>query len=183
MKRIVTLLLLGLCLAIAPPGDAQILGKLNKGLNKLNNTLEKVDKYKKDKKAKKPKGGENTAASSGSAQSAATQVDDSKWKKVSDTGKYPFITSQTKFMRIGDIYGEFFSDVHEDIFWVVKENRYEFWTIDGRKLFGNDWENIRYGGETPKFNGGSSCCPSCQSKYIGQETYLSALSRWLCARA
>ncbi len=169
MKRIVTLLLLGLCLAMAPPGDAQILGKLNKGLNKLNNTLEKVDKYKKDKKAKKPKGGENTAASSGSAQSAATQVDDSKWKKVSDTGKYPFITSQTKFMRIGDIYGESFSDVHEDIFWVVKENRYEFWTIDGRKLFGNDWENIRYGGETPKFNGGVAVARRAKANTSGKK--------------
>lgn len=160
MRRVITLLLLGLCISVAPPpAEAQFLNKLSKGLNKLNNALEKVDKkVKKEKnspKAEKTQGSSNASAQSAAdTQSQAARIDDSDWEKVEEGGVYPYITSETKYMHLSDIYGDTFSDVHEGIFWVKKDNRYEFWTIDGRKLFGNDWENIRYGGETPKFNGG-----------------------------
>lgn len=95
MKRIITLLLLGLCISVAPlPAEAQFLNKLSKGLNKLNNALEKVDK--KVKKEKNTKKTENTqersdvsAQSAANTQSQPAQIDDFDWEKVEEGGSVP----------------------------------------------------------------------------------------------
>lgn len=169
MKRIITLLLLGLCFAMSPPAEAQFLNKLSKGLKQVNNALEQVDKLKKDKD-KKSKKQKDKARGESSVQSAADAgFDDSDWKSVDNVATTPFITPQTKFLAVGNVYREFLSDVHEDIFWIARDGKYEFWTIDGRKLFGNDWENISYGGATPRFNGGVAVAKRAKANAAGKK--------------
>lgn len=70
----------------------------------------------------------------------------------------PYIGPNTKYMLFDSyIHDDVVGAVHEGVFSIKRNNYFEFWTVDGTKLFNADWEycNERGGyGTHPKFSCG-----------------------------
>lgn len=186
--RIATTLLLAVALLSTQEAEAQFLQKLAKGLEKVNDTLDKVEdgvediknnsltqslfkKRKSNEKEETPATNATTTTESRSAQSGAVAVaqsaepeakepifDDSDFEEVERQYPRPYISANTKYMIIDDIYSSTISPVYEDIFTIKHGSYYSFWHIDGRKLFDADWEYCNehkgFGNSTPEFNSG-----------------------------
>lgn len=127
--------------AFSPPAQGQLLKKLTKGLEKVNNALSSPEK----------KAGKPVAEKTTSATAAAD------WKPWTRPVRTPFISARTRFMNVERADDYSISNVHSGIFAVKRGNAFEFWRTDGRKLFDADWEwcsesTDRY--NFPEFRGG-----------------------------
>lgn len=185
-KRILSALplWLGLLLFTVPvTSEAQFLKKLGQGLEKVNKGLEKVnkglDKMKNGelptltpKSQKKQTETSTTAPTTSttapatattSTAAASTAPDRSKWKTVEPTYPTPFISANTKYLRLPDLYDNTVGDVHEGVFSVKKNYRYEFWRVTGKRLYADEWEHPESSYNFfPYFNSG--VCPMVSSK-------------------
>lgn len=142
-------------LALSPPAEAQFLKKLVKGLDKVSKTLDKVDKAVNQDNTKSA----NTKSTqpTTSTDSRTTGTDDSSWK-APEAVNIPYADTETKFMRVDNIFSKPVSDVRNGVFAVKQGGKFAFWLADGRKLFDADWEYCseggRYGDAAPTFSGG-----------------------------
>lgn len=178
-KRILSALplWLGLLLFTIPTtSEAQFLKKLSKGLEKVNKGLDKVnkglDKVKKGElptltpKSQKEQTETSTTApatATTSTAAASTAPDRSKWKTIEPTYPTPFISGKTKYLRLPDLNDNTVGDVHEGVFSVKKNFRYEFWRITGERLYANEWEHPETAYDFfPYFNSG--VCPMVSNK-------------------
>ena len=148
---------------LCQPAQAQFLKNLAKDL-----TNAVVNELTNDKKSTK-----NEKTNDKSAKSKTRTVDDAAWKEWKPTPPTPYITSQTKFMHLDNIYGNVVSDVNSGIFAVKRNNKYEFWRIDGKKLFDPDWTMASpsyQGRDFPEFIDGVAVArratPNAQGKNI-----------------
>lgn len=152
-KTLSAVLLLGAsALLFSDPAQGQFLKKLSKGLQKVNETLEKVEKATKQTTSNSPSTTSANKAST-SNKSAAASADWKDWKAPVRT---PYITSKTKFMKVESNNDFYISNVHSGIFAVKRGNLFEFWRVDGKKLFNAEWEfcsnPAKY--NFPEFRGG-----------------------------
>lgn len=158
--------------------EAQFLQKLAKGLNKVNNALEQVEESVEEftedplsaasnlfqRKNKKQKGGNDAEAVEEASNSAYEEsepeptFDESDFEEVEPQYPRPYIGPNTKYMLFDSyIHDDVVGAVHEGVFSIKRNNYFEFWTVDGTKLFNADWEycNERGGyGAHPKFSCG-----------------------------
>lgn len=146
-------LIVGLLALCAPvPAEAQFLKKLGKSLEKVNKGLEKVNKALDGKPVEK----NSTTArkSDGPAPTAKQTVNTSGWKKYNKVpANHPYVDGKTLFLQKGYVQ---VSPVQEDVFALKDNGKFEFWRINGKKLFNADWEycGSKYSNQFPMFNGG-----------------------------
>lgn len=145
--RSILFLLFGLIIAALPvQSEAQFLKKLSKGLEKINKGLEQVSGVT-----------NQTTQSSDNKSSAvpdqsAPKLNENGWKKVENTYNQPFLTPETRFLKAP--YNNV-SNVSDGVFAINRMGKYEFWKVDGTKLYGAEWEGV--GEDTykaPMFVGG-----------------------------
>lgn len=166
-----------LCFPIT--AEAQFLEKLSKGLGKINKGLEKIEKITKSDKKKKKKESEQqlpaqspakqkqssstaSAASAASTSSSPFQTVTQKpktpadWRSKTPT---PYLSPRTRFF-VKDMMFDNLPVISEGIFYVQEYNRkigysayYGFWTIDGRRLFPAIYEGFTKG--QPRFDSGA----------------------------
>ena len=180
-KSILSVLPLCLCLAlftIPTNSEAQILKRLSKGLEKVNQGLEKVNKgldnlnlpkLKKEEKKVEEKVVEKAAVTDNkTAETTKTEpktIDTKDWKTVEPKYLTPYISGNTKFLKIDESYitDSWFSSVYEGVFCFKKNHKYEFWQVTGERLYAAEWEypDLSYG-KHPYFNSG--VCPMVSSK-------------------
>lgn len=165
-----------IALLAAQPADAQLFNKIKKGVEAVKKTAEQVDKAV-QKAQKSTSNGTSTASSSaGTPTTAPTDNEtpqneddmaiavesneDENKDEIVELRAYPHLTKDTKFILIPSA-GNFpsITNVSEGIFGVPQNtdymNRiYEFWTIDGKKLFDAEWENLYYQDPLPEFHNG-----------------------------
>lgn len=152
-RQLSVILFAGLSAIMLPlNADAQLLKKISKGLEKVNKTLDKVEQGLKPKNNDKKK----PTTGNGTPQTIPQQVDDSRWQKAKPVTAHPYITSETKFLKIDNVYGDVLSNVHSGIFAVKRGNCFEFWRTDGKKVFNAEWEMPGFvdNNKFPEFNGG-----------------------------
>ncbi|MGN0225024.1 MAG: WG repeat-containing protein [Prevotella sp.] len=127
--------------------DAQLLDKISKGLGKVNKTLDKVNSALSGKTDKSSK----NKATENKEKTSAASIDESGWKTAVPQYKYPYVSNNTKFLSANphDI-----CNVHDNVFAIRRNGLYEFWTINGRKLFNNDWSMANYDANYPIFSDG-----------------------------
>lgn len=169
LKLIVAVLLVGLAVPVTT--EAQFLKKLTKGLEKVNKTLDKVEKAVKDTPttAKTDRKSSQTAsATQNSAQAKA--FSETGWKSVTPGYRHPYLTSHTRYLNVPGFRNNI-SDVYEDIFAVKRNNAWEFWFVNGKKLFNADWEycGLEYNG-APRFSGGVAAARSAKPDANGKKT-------------
>lgn len=148
MKRttstLLTVLLAGLfAISCSTPAEAQFLNKLGKALNKVNKGLDKVNKTlnqnnnKKKGETRLPDKSDAGSSSDNNRAAPNTAVfDESGMKDAKVAFNEPYLTADTKFLEADPFY---ISDVSDGVFAVKRGMAYEFWKIDGKKLFDADW--------------------------------------------
>ncbi len=148
MKRttstLLTVLLAGLfAISCSTPAEAQFLNKLGKALNKVNKGLDKVNKTLNQNNNKKKgetrlpdKSDAGSSSDNNSAAPNTTVFDESGMKDAKVSFNEPYLTADTKFLEADPFY---ISDVSDGVFAVKRGMAYEFWKIDGKKLFDADW--------------------------------------------
>ena len=156
-KILSTLVIVGLSLLMFPQAEAQLLKKLSKGLEKINKTVEKVDKtLNKNTTSKSQSETVNVGQNTGSQ---ATEVEERYEDEESMAGSEemdnqsatPYLTSETFFLE-AEPYA--LSNVSEGVFSVKRGGKYEFWQIDGKKLFDANWESCTPAFVEPEFHDG-----------------------------
>lgn len=156
-KTFATLVIMVLSLFMLPQTEAQLLKKLSKGLEKINKTVEQVDKTLNKNNPKSEAGtantGQNTASEAtevgGWDEDMAENTDGSE-EMVAQTAT-PYLTSETLFLEATPYN---VSNVSEGVFSVKRGERYEFWKIDGKKLFDANWESCTPAFVEPEFHDG-----------------------------
>ena len=165
---------LPLCLGLLFVGlpmssEAQFLNKLSKGLEKVSKGLDKVNQ-KLDKVTGNTSStttsstSSSTSSSAAGAAGAASNARDTRdWEKVEQTYLTPFISENTKYLRVDPLHDNTIGDVHEGVFAIDHRGKYEFWCVTGELLYGPEWTNptLRYG-DFPYFNSG--VCPMVSIK-------------------
>ena len=125
-----------------PQAEAQLFKKISKGLEKINKTIEKVDKTLNQAT---PTGNQSApGADNSNTSSVQATVDDAGNTSEAEEKRYPtpYLTPETFFLK-GTPYTV--SGVSEGIFSLQRQgssfldNLYEFWKVDGRKLFDAKW--------------------------------------------
>lgn len=181
---LVMLMLSASLLAYSPPAEAQFLKKLSKGLEKVNNALKKVedatkgkkDSDKKKKDSERGKQRQSTTqtsqagqiASSGPAAQAPKSVPRSKKKTTTLT---PYLTWNTQVLDY-DPYYDALPDVSDGIFYLMEKNPklssvsqyYGFWTVDGKRLFPAQYEQMNGAQGHPKFDTGACIVREAQKR-------------------
>lgn len=159
-------------LVFSVSADAQLLNKLSKGLEKVKKTVEQVDKTLNSQKPKKQKeSGSNQSARQNKVDHSALNADyaadaeeeeneDLLESMVKGVGA-PFITPDTKYLQIPNYSNvTTLTNAHDGVFGVsmhkgVLDNHiYGFWTVDGKKLFDAEWEDLTYQNNMPEFHDG-----------------------------
>lgn len=146
---------------LSQPAEAQFLKKLAKGISKVNQTLDNVEKALKGEKVSRSDSSQqssNDATQSNDTTAAVAEPDnsrdESKWETFKPQLRTPYLTSRTLFMK-SSLWDQDISDVHDGVFAVKRNGKFEFWRVDGEKLFGADWEYCGNGySGTPMFSGG-----------------------------
>lgn len=139
-----------LVLTLTFPLQAQFLKKLGQGLKKVNEQLDKVEKAlgnDKDKPADKK------GANAKKPGDTSPPLDERNWKAPEVRVNRPFLSTNTRYL-----YADpgFLTDVSDGVFGVMRGGAYEFWRVDGVKLFDADWRFCGFSGEKswPQFVGG-----------------------------
>lgn len=152
-------------MAMPSTADAQFLKKLSKGLEKVNKALDKVEKSVDNRPNQKQS---TQAKSSQKANSNANS--EIGMEAVNPTYRHPFLTSRTRYLDVpGFSYN--ISDVYDGIFAVKRNSAWEFWRVDGTKLFDADWEYCGWGSysEAPRFSGGAAVARAKQANAQGKK--------------
>ncbi len=182
MSAVSILMLLALLLS-APPAEAQFLNKLSKGLEKVNKNLDKVnkaiDKATKENKGKTTQESKKTSDEKAASTSSKEASDDDAFKNIKPYNQinYPYITPETRFLKVSNAYERNISDVHGGIFSVQDKDRFSFWTVDGECLFGYEW---KYPGISsidephPRFSSGVAVVKGANKNKVGKD-YLALL--------
>lgn len=149
-KRISLSLLCALTVLLAPfPSEAQFLDKLSKGLEKINKGL---DKMKDTDNNKKGSPGKSPSQSPSTTGQPSPPFSENGWKKGEIANNQPFLTPGTKYLKAP--YNAV-SDISDGVFAVKRSGKYEFWRVDGTKLFAAEWEGVAENmSEMPLFSHG-----------------------------
>lgn len=153
-------------LAFPLTSEAQFLDKLTKGLEKVNKSLKKVDSLTSPKDKQKEKQS-NTSQTAQASQSKPRSLD---YPVVSQGFKHPFVTEETFYMTVPNLYDDTVSDVYEGVFTVKQGYLYSFWTIDGDCLYGSEWKT-KYTSDPPRFDSGVAVAIHNEKKVNGKEVY------------
>ena len=152
-RTVLVAVILALCVPVT--AEAQFLKKLSKGLEKVNNTLDKVEKSVNNQPGQRQ---QPPVQTSGTQQTVSNANSEAGMEAVKPSCRHPYLTSRTRYLDVpGYSYGV--SDVYDDIFAVKRGSAWEFWRVDGTKLFDADWEYCgwgTYGGDAPRFSGGAA---------------------------
>lgn len=142
---------------LSPCSEGQLLKKISKGLEKVNKTLEKVDKTINGN----VKSSNQSSNSSVNSNAGVTQEEIVVDEVVTGTGvegsveteasySHPYLTSNTLILEAEPWT---VSNAYDGVFSVKRNNnRFEFWKVDGQKLFDANWESCNY--STPEFHDG-----------------------------
>ncbi|MBR5332361.1 MAG: WG repeat-containing protein [Muribaculaceae bacterium] len=173
-NTLLSMYVVAIMLASSPSADAQFFKKLSKGLEKINKTLEDANKgldnltkgslikksETKDEKKSTPSQEDsqsNEAEVQSPEQKKEPAIDDSRWNEAEPIYNTPYITSNTRFLRLDD-YDEF-SSVNDGVFAIRSRNKFSFWKITGEKLFDEEWEycgtEASFSNDFPIFNSGA----------------------------
>ncbi len=144
-------------LVFIPEMEAQLLKNISKGLEKVNKALDKADKAinGKSNSNKQPSTASNTSVSTPVAMEVISE--ESEAGSVAESGdsevRYarPYLTSQTFFLEAEPWN---VSNAYDGVFSVKRNNKYEFWKVDGQKLFDANWESCSPALEKPEFHDG-----------------------------
>ena len=152
LYRGAALLFVALAVSAVPvAGEAQFLKKVSKGLDKLNNKLEKVESTLNGYKNKNGNKAQNNSASQPAQNGKQPSAD---FPVLTARAGTPYITPATRYMRLQNLYDDTVSDVFEGVFTIKSSNAtYSFWTIDGKCLFGPEWKTT-YTSGAPRFDSG-----------------------------
>ncbi len=153
-------------LAFPLTSEAQFLDKLTKGLEKVNKSLKKVDSLTSPKDKQKEKQS-NTSQTAQASQSKPRSLD---YPVVSQGFKHPFVTEETFYMTVPNLYDDTVSDVYEGVFTVKQGYLYSFWTIDGDCLYGPEWKT-KYTSDPPRFDSGVAVAIHNEKKVNGKDVY------------
>ncbi len=153
-------------LAFPLTSEAQFLDKLTKGLEKVNKSLKKVDSLTSPKDKQKEKQS-NTSQTAQASQSKPRSLD---YPVVSQGFKHPFVTEETFYMTVPNLYYDTVSDVYEGVFTVKQGYLYSFWTIDGDCLYGPEWKT-KYTSDPPRFDSGVAVAIHNEKKVNGKDVY------------
>ncbi|MDE5877095.1 MAG: WG repeat-containing protein [Muribaculaceae bacterium] len=141
-RTFVTIAIAALSLLTLPQAEAQLLKKISKGLEKVNKEIEKVDKSLKGKSTKSQSSNSNSNEGSYSEEISEVSYDDTEDQSAEANLQVPYLTSETLFLEATPWT---LSDVSDGVFSVRRSNNssfdelYEFWKIDGKKLFDANW--------------------------------------------
>lgn len=165
-----------IALLVVQPADAQLFNKIKKGVETVKKRAEKVDKAVQS--AQKSTSERTSTACSSTGTSTTTPTDnetphdenevaiagqkneDENLKEGLELRAYPHLTQDTKFIIVpsaGNL--PLVTNVSEGIFGVPQNTDYmnpiyEFWTINGKKLFSDEWEKLNYQEPRPEFHNG-----------------------------
>lgn len=152
-------------LGVPSTADAQFLKKLSKGLEKVNKALDKVEKSV-DKRPNQ----QQPSQTKGLQKAASNANAEIGMEVVEPSYRQPFLTSRTRYLDVpGFSYN--ISDVYDDIFAVKRNSAWEFWRVDGTKLFDADWEYCGWGpySEAPRFSGGAAVARAKKANEQGKK--------------
>lgn len=193
--RVATIVLLSVALFSTQQAEAQFLQKLAKGLEKVNNTLDKVEDgveeiknnpltstlFKKRKTTTKVEQPSSNSTEQSAELSMAESVavadepkvyDESDYEEVEPRYHRPYIGPNTKYMILNDLY-QAVNPVYEDIFAIKDGSYYSFWNVDGTKLYDAEWEYCNeyrgIGNEIPQFNSGVLAARNRKPNSTGQK--------------
>lgn len=150
-------------LTFSPSVEAQFLKKLSKGLEKVNKSLEKVENAVKGKpvtsttkEQESPSAKKTQQMQPSKSVPTAKGISETGWKSVSPHYQEPFISPRTRYLQVPHVNENFISGVNDDIFAVKRGAGWEFWRVDGTKLFNADWQYCGPGTDSgiPMFSGG-----------------------------
>ena len=169
LYRGAALLFVALAVSAVPvAGEAQFLKKVSKGLDKLNNKLEKVESTLNGDKNKNGNKAQNNSASQPAQNGKQPSAD---FPVLTARAGTPYITPATRYMRLQNLYDDTVSDVFEGVFTIKSSNAtYSFWTIDGKCLFGPEWKTT-YTSGAPRFDSGVAVAISTTKKVKGRDVY------------
>lgn len=135
-------------LFLSTPAEAQFLKKVAKGLEKVNKGLEQVTGA-----TNQPTQNNRGNASALSTAGSAPAVNENGWQTTNVAAyNQPFLTPNTRFLKVS---GRDVSNVSDGVFAVNRMGKFEFWLVNGTKLYDADW---KCAGENsfdfPRFVGG-----------------------------
>lgn len=182
-----TILLMAVSLAgYSPPAEAQFLKNLSKGLEKVNKAIKKVENATKgtknsdrktdSEKSKDTKAPESGVQSSRQANNPASSATPADAKTVAKKNKKPvlltpYLTWDTKVLNF-DIYFDNLPDISDGIFYLSETNPnlggytryYSFWTVDGKRLFPPQYEQMSGSQGHPRFDSGACVMREAKKK-------------------
>lgn len=163
-KSFATLALAVVSLLMMPEAEAQLFKKITKGLEKINKTIEKVDKTLNQTDNTNNQSNQSSATNAAQNSPAVEVAVEEVAVEATEAGEAekmpyssPYLTSETLFLE-GTPYAV--SDVSEGIFSLRRKGSsffselYEFWKVDGRKLFDAKWEKCTPALMEPAFHDG-----------------------------
>ena len=166
LKAVLSAVILAMCVPVT--AEAQFLKKLSKGLEKVNKTLDKVEKTVNNQPTQPQ---QQPAQTSGKQQTVSNANSEAGMEAVEPSYRHPYLTSRTRYLDVpGFSYG--ISDVYDDIFAVKRNSAWEFWRVDGTKLFDADWEYCgwsSFGGDAPRFSGGAAAARTKKANANGKK--------------
>lgn len=154
-RTFVTIAIAALSLLTLPLSEAQLLKKISKGLEKVNKEIEKVDKSLKGKSTNSQSATSTSYEDSDSEEVLA--YNDVEEQSAEANIQMPYLTSETLFLEATPWT---LSDVSDGVFSVRRSKNssfdelYEFWKIDGKKLFDANWVKCTPALTEPGFNDG-----------------------------
>lgn len=154
-------------LGVPSTAEAQFLKRLSKGLEKVNKALDKVEKAVNNQPNQRQQQPAQTASSQ---RAASNPKSETGMEAVKPSYRHPFLTSRTRYLDVpGFSYN--ISDVYDDIFAVKRNSAWEFWRVDGTKLFDADWEYCGWGpySEAPRFSGGAAVARAKKANEQGKK--------------
>lgn len=166
-KTVITAVILALCTPVT--AEAQFLKKLSKGLEKVNKTLDKVEKTVNSQPDQRSRQSSNTSGAS-QPTTVANANPEAGMESVKFTYRHPYLTSRTRYLDVPG-YSYNISDVYDDIFAVKRNSTWEFWRVDGTKLFDADWEYCGWGSysDAPRFSGGAAVARAKKANTQGKK--------------
>lgn len=170
--RLSVVLILGLsAVAVPPSGEAQFLKKLSQGLDKVNKTLEKVEEaVKPDEKKSDKVSGQKSSPAKAQTQSSQQRSAAASYPVVETKYNHPFVTAQTRYMQVDNLYDDTVSDVYEGVFTVKQNFLFSFWTLDGECLFGSEWK-LQSTVDFPRFDSGVAVAIHNTKKVGGKDVF------------
>ncbi len=168
LRTLLTAVIVSLCMPVTV--EAQFLKKLSKGLEKVNKTFDKIEKEVNNKPDQSRQQSTNADKSQQTPFTFKANAEDGL-EAVTPSCRHPYLTSHTRFLEVpGFRYN--ISDVYDDIFAVKRNNAWEFWRVDGTKLFDADWEYCGLGSysEAPRFSGGVAVARNKKANAQGKKS-------------